>query len=900
MPGLGQLQNVFSEAVRELDLERRAARIANPRLRRVAQVAAHVASYPAHGLTDVLGIGQRGISGLLSGPPDVQGLDLSRRLGAAGYEMVHPSQQAQFTEQLKAALHIAAIDRAIEAEGGPAAAAVPLSKPLQHALVNLLVETGTDPLTYVGGLGAVRRGGLKLYDVMAEGLPRALVKLGPAGHQIARVANVASRLKAGATRLGRAAAQTGPHEFGDYVQRVSDQDIALLRQPAVVEALQKGEMPEEVQRAQMRRAWLEAYQDPRTGDSLVRNKLLEYGYEPTDYERSLPGAGVLGDVRQDYFYEGPLRRRTGELVPGLGISRVRRPSATYAKPKSRLQTAEPAAEPGKPSPLYQQTLDRFERSDVQLMGPSAAMGGKAIILQRTAPMAPDEAGFAQRLAAARARGDAPEIQKIIAERKQAKTAYQMALADQKLMFKPGTERMSIGRFLRQAANPQGWVTRRVIAPQAFVQATRNLGLERKYSGFDIGYMSKPRNIRITGRRLERLNRMLDEPWNQNPKMQARITRAKLNAQNRLIIAENYNKALRNISHEAVRLIQRELSRSVPLPVLAEFFRPREFAPKILALRNLSDAYRLALFVNFVKHGLINIPTLQALGPAGFTGALHGIIHGLTMNKAQLEAAAQEVERVGAGAHYVGALPGESGVLGGLRALARPGTQLTQRFDIAQRYALLKYMQNSKAIAPEFGIEYRKLKAYQMGQLINDTLFDYRNQSELVQTVRGFGAPFPHWHLTLIAHVMKAALTNPRAALLIARTEDDLNRAVFQGKGYHAEFNLPLNEPIKAIADPLSWAAGVASGAKPTRYVSDPFKYLEATMGGMGNIYQELTRKETPRKKLTDIERMAFRTFMPFGETIEQLADKTVYKQYGPKTMRVLLSLLGGYIAKGHP
>ena len=329
-----------------------------------------------------------------------------------------------------------------------------------------------------------------------------------------------------------------------------------------------------------------------------------------------------------------------------------------------------------------------------------------------------------------------------------------------------------------------------------------------------------------------------------------------------------NTAIEQIPVERGRLIKEAMNAQVPEDVARYIYGPHTKYAGVPVLKGFSDLSRLALFVNFVRHGIINMGAFQTFRGAGFPAAIAGVARGIHMafNKAPY---AQDIERLkdsGAYTEYTRTAQGAGPVTAALTHIATPGTRMTTNLDLGQRIGMMHYLDENR--------DTMNLPLWQKGQMINEALFEYNHQSGLAQFSRGIGAQFPHFHLAMIPYAIKAVMGNPRAAAIYSRTIDDTNRELFQGKPYHLDPNIP---PETAM-----------------RFATDPLSYLRSTYYIPGTLYD--LKQMGPLKAAEWL----FGETVPFGQQIERPFGLQPYKQYGPTGLNEVLNLGGMSLTKGKP
>src|SRR5271165_903691 len=743
-------------------------------------------TYPAAAAQVPLGALQRGVSGLLAHQPG------QNPLGAAGYEITHPSQQAQFTHQLREKFNInpERLDKNY-------AQRKPWVQALEQAGADVGAETVTDPLTYLGGMGLVKNAGRTLARGFEVGIPKVMERMGPAMTQLARISQVAPRLKSATTPMGKAAVLTAENAAGTIAKQTADESRSILTKHK--NDVITGQWPPAVRNEFQR--WRYIF-----GDQDTRNAALAAGYKPTEREKTLPLLNAMTLTKEDYK---PKTIQAQEQAPELGIGlRTKRKAAPgFVK----HQTAGPAEDQFKSA---MDKIDQYEKTFKHSLA-------NELTLQRVSPLPPDITQTLREIKAARDAGKTVEVarlQKVLAGQRTEFQAAQNALRESTA---PGAKTIDLREFL--AKNPAGYLTEAQYGPGLFRQALRNVRPGMK--GTEIPFGAK------AGETTTEMGKLLKD----------------------------------EVIPEYERLVERQLGRPLPEGVAQHRFGQQQTMGEFKVLKNASDATRLMLFMSFVRHGFFNVPFLQAIGPGGATAAIEGI--GRVFVSPGRAQAIRRLEDMGAASHYIRQpAEGAGPVMNTLSKMAKPATSITERADMSQRIALLSYLDRSP--------QYAKMKDYEKGQLINDTLMDYSHQSDLSNMLRSYtGAQFPHWRLTLIAHAVKAMLQNPRAVDMITRGQVDLNRHL----GYNVDLATPLDTGLKAYGDPL--------------------KFAKATIPPATSGYDVLTAKKGKAGQALLNDLIYYFTPAGLGGLLQQQLGTSTYKQYGPTDLREILSAGGAHLSK---
>jgi len=243
-------------------------------------------------------------------------------------------------------------------------------------------------------------------------------------------------------------------------------------------------------------------------------------------------------------------------------------------------------------------------------------------------------------------------------------------------------------------------------------------------------------------------------------------------------------------------------RTLDLPrfLAEELFPSVQRTGTVPGLGEWSNLQRSALFALPVKHGFVNIPTLNAIGPGGIKAA----VRGFRMMPSVGPDAENELARMGA-----------SGITTHTQSpfgkVGQWSQNVTSRADTAQRLALHRTLLENNPVPPGYASHYRDLTPYQQGQVIQDRLVDYTRSSPLIDKLRSLGSNFPLWRLTLPSLAAKALVRNPRAVGGLARAEQAYNEARGNtAKGYETEFALPTDEGVGAAFEPASYFLNTAN------------------------------------------------------------------------------------------
>jgi hypothetical protein len=785
------------------------------RLNRVVTGIEKAAKFPMEAVGAVLGAPQRFVGGLI-GAHQAGQYGALPVLGSALYEVGHPSQQGQFDIQTERGLGLGELRSDDPRFRGK----------LRNFALDFGVENITDPLNLLFASGALRRGAMRLggaaisggSDLLENLLNRATGtegRFGNAGTQLREFVQTGyNRLKK-FTPLGRATVNTKENQAIGMVRDQVDIDRDILKRNE--KALQGGEMPQEVSRRLLQWAYI-------LGTRAVREQALAMGVEVTPAMAKMPVLNILPRMKRIYVPHTKLSDSLGAatgLLPGQA-RRVRTGAAGFIKAQGKLRAE---------TSLYDRVAARMASYHQQL-GPRGFLA-KAMILNEIAPIGATRDYIAryvkdpedvQALSEWLKSPGGPGKQGYLTEQMLRPQAFSQAMEN----LRPKWSQMGVltggkvGKLtpFTVSSKPQDTkLLEKLLTARGSVKTLTDKDLQRLKPVMDrmmaAGYQAQgmvrdlweriaamDRRTKFTAKMMQTGRQAVAKAERQVlptgddalESLLRRLDRAgtKFAERNRAINAEiarrqRFNRGLAEINAEADRILNAELNRLVPKAVLEEVFKPQTVTGGLSAAQALSEAGRQSLFFNPFVHGFKNAMTLQFLGPAGMKGVIRGLLYGLNGDApAVLE---ERLKDIGASSDFVRAGEEYTGLIGAYARGSMWAKRITQRMEHGQRIALLEFLDSDP--------EYRALSDAEKGQLINDTLVDYQHASQLSHTLRAFGAPFPHWRLTMIARMVHAFFEQPHRVNMIARFANVFNEDMMKGLPYGVEWATPATD-IKAV------------------------------------------------------------------------------------------------------
>jgi hypothetical protein len=478
-----------------------------------ASSAGKMLTFPLEAIGAVTGAPQRAVSGMIGHNPN------DNPFGSAAYEVFHPSQEAQFSQQGE---HVLGMDTWFKSLGnmpGNTPVSLPLMMPTGAPIVvtntadqwkqmgrDFIYENLTDPMNLFFGVGAARRVvgklGEKAYQGLAEGIPKVAEAVGgPAGKSLVNALRVAPHLKAALRPRAASTAmamENGAHNTADAMQSARDALVAKIKAEAapwheananMQAAIESGDpqaladattarekvpvKPSDVlanNQAEVRRLLNEdAYV---LGAPHVRAQALAHGFAPSPAQAAEPALNILGGYRDEYLpnksWFNDLPEAETDVPETLATQSLRPGVAGFTKHRFGPDNV--------PEEDLIPTLEtRFQKGVQQVRRHL----GKERVLSAYAPKFPQLQRTQAAIAAERAAapgGSSPRLDRLMALRD--KQVAKIHDIEKRLggTNRPGQEPVSLDDFLRKrqmtAMSPGAGALR----VTAWRQALRNLGL----------------------------------------------------------------------------------------------------------------------------------------------------------------------------------------------------------------------------------------------------------------------------------------------------------------------------------------------------------------------------------------------------------------------------------------